>query len=297
MKCKKCSSTSVIKLRQHNVSYCEYHFNEYFEKRVEKTIIKYGMCKPEDRILVAVSGGKDSSVLLYVLDKMGYRVDGVFVDTGTVTPPHEELKQLQDLIRGQVYYLDIRDYFLGLTIPEVSKILRRSTCSVCGTARRYILNRYALIAGYNVLAMGHNLDDECAVLLGNVLNWHIGYLSRQKPVLHKTHPGFVKKIKPLVLLTEREIYAYALLNHIPCSKENCPFSKNASSLRYKSGINKVERYHPGTKLRFYTEFVKKSPFEPEKVTIKSCSVCGYPTTEDICAFCRMKARVKNALGK
>jgi uncharacterized protein (TIGR00269 family) len=295
MKCRKCSQTAVIHLPQHNVAYCEEHFNEYFLGRVQKTIKTYSMTEEGQKVLVAVSGGKDSVSLWHALAKLKYKCDALFLSTGMGTPKLEQLDQMAKSIGSNFIVYDAHEDLMGLDIPKIAKILRRPTCSVCGSVRRYLMNKFAVENGYDVLATGHNLDDEVSFLLGNLLNWQTGYLARQSPTLPKTEK-FVKKIKPLVLLTEKETYAYALINNLPFSEEKCPFSKNASSLLYKRVLNEIEVVQPGTKLRFYAgaqEFFK----EKEPVQLRECIVCGYPTTEEVCSFCKMRERLKNALGK
>lgn len=296
MKCKKCSLTAVIHLPQHNVAYCEEHFNEYFLGRVQKAIKSYSMINKGERIIVAVSGGKDSVALWHALVKLGYDCDALYLETGMGRPKIEELEEMAKKIGSKFIVYDAHDDLLGLDIPKMAKLLRRPTCSVCGNVRRYLMNKFAVENGYDIVATGHNLDDEVSFLLGNLLNWQTGYLTRQSPVLLKTHEKFAKKIKPLILLTEKETYAYALINDLPFSEEKCPFSKGASSLLYKKVLNEIELAQPGTKLRFYTgaqKFLK----EAEPVQLRECSVCGYPTTEEVCSFCRMRERLKNALGE
>ena len=76
------------------------------------------------------------------------------------------------------------------------------------------MNRVAREGGYAVLATGHNPDDEAAVLFQNTMHWQTGYLVRQAPVLPTSDAGFVRKVKPLCRLYERETAAYALLREI-----------------------------------------------------------------------------------
>lgn len=296
MKCTKCSQTAIIDLPQHNVAYCEGHFNEYFLNRVQKAIKTYSMMEENDRIVVALSGGKDSVSLWHALIKLGYACDAVFLDIGMGKPKLEELQEMGKKFNSKLFIYDARADLFGLDIPKIAKFLRKPTCSVCGNVRRYLMNKFAVENNYDVIATGHNLDDEVSFLLGNVLNWQIGYLTRQSPTLLKTHDKFVKKVKPLVLLTEKETYAYALLNELPFSGESCPFSKGASSLLYKKVLNEIELVQPGTKQRFYSGAMKVWNSKTE-VELSECKVCGYPTTEEVCSFCRMRERLKDALGK
>jgi len=101
-----------------------------------------------------------------------------------------------------------------------------------------------------------------------------------------------KRVKPLYLLTEREILAYTLLRRLPYQHEECPFAVGAKSLLYKEALNKLETAMPGTKQTFLEQYLKK--IEPvlqkglsaEDVELKECERCGYPTTGEVCAFCK-----------
>ncbi|MGJ8455238.1 TIGR00269 family protein [Pseudothermotoga sp. U03pept] len=297
MKCKKCSKTAVIRLIQHNTAFCAEHFIEYFEKCIQRTITEYSMIQKDDRVLVAVSGGKDSMTLWYVLNKLGYKTSGLLIDTGIGELKSNVISDFAVKMSRELMIVDVKEYLSGLTTPEVAKLIRRPTCSVCGLIRRYLMNKVAYENGYDLLVTGHNLDDEVSFLLGNLLNWNLEYLQRQAPFMPKTHKRIVAKAKPLVWLTEKEIYVYAMLNEIPFESERCPFSKDASSLRYKSLLNRLEIDQPGTKLRFYKQFQRLSLFQRDAILLNECVTCGYPTTTDKCSFCRMRERIENAMGE
>jgi tRNA-5-methyluridine54 2-sulfurtransferase len=160
------------------------------------------------------------------------------------------------------------------------------------------MNRVARDSGYSVLATGHNLDDEAATLLGNSLNWKSGHLLRQSPVLEATHPGVVRKVKPLCRIYEREMAAYALLRGIEYIYEECPFSRGANSILYKEMLNQLETSRPGGKLIFYLNFLEArqnglfTPLaDPDLERLHACPSCGQPTTApQDCAFCCLMQR-------
>ena len=301
MKCKKCGREAVVKLRHHNLKLCEEHFFEYFESRVKKAIKRFKMFDKNDRVLVAVSGGKDSTTLWYVLSELGYDADGLFIKTWSgdlMFPALEKLEKLSRELGRPLHVIDATEYLHGLSTFEVARLLRRPVCSICGLVRRYLMNRFAVEKGYDVLVTGHNLDDEASVLLGNILHWQIDYISRSYPVLEKTHEKFVRKAKPLVLLYEDEIRKYADLKGIDYLEDACPFSFSATSKAYKRVLNELEEEQPGVKLRFYTGFLKEKDEmfgETERVELRECRICGYPTTAEICSFCRLRDNVKRRL--
>src|SRR5207249_11578522 len=115
----------------------------------------------------------------------------------------------------------------GAGINDLADLVRRPTCSVCGTLKRYHFNRAAVMKGYNVLATGHNLDDEAARLLGNVLHWQEQYLEKQAPALPYSVEGFAKKEKPLYRLAERKIAASATVTGIYYTADKSPNAKAA----------------------------------------------------------------------
>lgn len=297
MKCKKCGEKAVIKLRAHNISLCLPHFLEFFERRVSEAIKRYGLLQPGEKVLVAVSGGKDSLNTWKVLQRLGYKADGLYIDLGIEEyseTSKEKAKTFARKLGSNLKIVSVKEV-LGVTIPEALKKGERNPCATCGLVKRYIMNQEALAGGYSAVATGHNLDDEAAVLLSNVLNWKLGYLGRQSPLLPSWHPRLAKKVKPLCEITERESAAYALLNRIDYIYEECPFSSGATTLFYKDILNEIEMRSPGTKLRFYREFLKKAKalFEtPSPEKLEECPSCGLPTTYPPCAFCRLRERVK-----
>ena len=99
-----------------------------------------------------------------------------------------------------------------------------------------------------MVATGHNLDDEAAVLFGNVLRWDLAYLGRQYPVLPESH-GFARKVKPLVRLGEREMAAYCVLRGIDYIVEECPMAAGNRHLGYKEALNAIEVTSPGVQGR------------------------------------------------
>ena len=146
---------------------------------------------------------------------------------------------------------------------------------------------------------GHNLDDEAAVLFGNVLHWHTEYLGRQLPVL-PARDGFPRKVKPLVRLGEREMAAYCVLRGIDYIVEECPMAAGNRHLGYKEALNAIEASSPGAKHDFYFGFLARASArfhaeaEADQAALHPCPTCGAPTTAERCAFCRLVERAGGA---
>lgn len=303
MRCINCQERSVIDLRRHNSSFCKPHFLSYFDSQVEKAIRRKKMLALEDRVLVAVSGGKDSLVLWDLLSRLGYDVTGLHIHLGIGEysgSSHEKTATFAKQRGLELIVIDMAETY-GMGIPELSLSTGRVACSGCGLSKRYVMNREAVERGFDVLATGHNLDDEAATLFGNVLRWQTGYLARQSPVLEASPgdgPKLVKKVKPLYTLTERETAAYALLSGIDYESEECPNAFGATSIRYKEVLAGLELESPGTKHNFLLQFIERvqptlESADTDKHELRECDQCGQATTTDVCSFCRMWDRARD----
>jgi len=289
MKCKFCKKDVYIKLHHPKMNLCKEHFIEYFERKVKKTIEKYKLLKKDEKILVALSGGKDSAVVSYVLKKFNYPIQCLHINLGIgeYSDRCEEYARKQcKMIDVPLHVVKIRE-LVGAGVGEVK--ISRPTCSYCGTTKRYITNKFAYDNNFDVVVTGHNLDDEASFILSNVLYWNTQYLAKQGPFL----PGegkFVKRVKPLYETPEREIEAYASAVGIDYITDTCPYSKGAITLKYKEIINQLDEIRPGIKIKFVRGFLKKRYLfegDVERGEIKECKVCGMPSGVEVCSFCRI----------
>ena len=199
MKCRVCRGPAVIDVRRHNANFCAEHFLRLCRDQVARAIGDHEMLNPGDRVLVAVSGGKDSLAVWDILVELGYRADGLYLGLGIdgYSPESEAFARAFADERGlSLEVVDLpTDY--GYDIRNGARTAKRVPCSACGLSKRHLFDEAARRGGYDAVATGHNLDDEAAVLLGNVLRWQGEYLARQRPVL-PAGDGFPRKVKPLV---------------------------------------------------------------------------------------------------
>ncbi|MBA2849408.1 adenine nucleotide alpha hydrolase family protein [Thermosulfuriphilus ammonigenes] len=295
-RCKVCRQPTAIYLREHRLALCKDDYIAWFERQVARTIRQFKMFGPRDRILVGVSGGKDSLTVWLVLNRLGYQADGVFLDLGI--PDFSELSYLKGRDFAAIHGLKFQRLFLkdliGLVLPDLEKKTRK-VCSLCGSIKRALFNKLAKEMGYQVVVTGHNLDDEASSLLSNVINWSLKYLARKYPVLPEG-AGFVRKAKPLCRSSVREIRLYAELNDIDFLADPCPFSENATRLTYAEEMDRLEEVFPGTKRRFYLEYLRKAyPIFHRDVDhfmerpLVTCSRCQEPAVNDPCLICRLRA--------
>ena len=303
MKCVVCRDPAVIDVRRANSNFCKDHFLRFCQEQMSRAVREFDMLAPADRVLVAVSGGKDSLAVWDLLQRSGYQADGLYLGLGITDYSDASVEYARTFAtaRGlKLIEVDLRTEY-GYDIPTGARAARRTPCSACGTSKRHLFDKVALEGSYDVLVTGHNLDDEAAVLFGNVLRWQTEYLARQMPVL-QARPGFPKKVKPLIRLSERDTAAYCILLGIDYMVDECPMSAGNKHLRYKEALNSIELASPGTKSDFYSGFLRKaselfraayleqsqnSEIPLSADTLTYCLRCFAPTTSTLCAFCRL----------
>ncbi len=307
MKCSKCGGTAVINMRQHRLRLCADHFVEWFVAMTQRTIDRYKMFSPTDKVLVAVSGGKDSLALWDVLLRLGYRAEGMYIGLGISEAASMQIgysDQSLEMCRrfvadrhpdAKLHMVDVASEY-GQTVPALARTRQRGRgkpCAICGLVKRHIMNRVAREGDFAAIATGHNLDDEAAVLMQNTLHWQTGYLARQAPVLEK-QDGLARKVKPFVRIYEREAAAYALVQEIDYIYDECPFAKGSTTNFYKELLNQLELNSPGAKQQFYLQFLQAREQgqvafgDALRAEMRSCVRCGQPTTAGgLCAFCRL----------
>ena len=302
MKCRVCREPAIIDVRRHNANFCTEHFLRLCRDQTAKSIKQFDMLDPQDRVLVAVSGGKDSLAVWDILLLLGYEADGFYVGLGIGEYSDTSAGYAQRFAdaRNLTLHRDdlLRDH--GFDVPNGSRAAKRAPCSACGLSKRHLFDEAARRGKYDAIVTGHNLDDEAAVLMGNVLHWQSDYLGRQLPAL-PARAGFPKKVKPLVRLTERDTAAYCLLRGIDYLVDECPLSAGNKHLSYKAALNDIERDSPGAKHDFYFRFLdqalprfaKEAPDEDPPVS--PCISCGAPSSNEMCAFCYLTKRATSAV--
>ncbi|MEM9130795.1 MAG: tRNA(Ile)-lysidine synthetase [Actinomycetota bacterium] len=319
-----CRGPAVIDVARHNANFCVEHFLRYCRQQVERAIKDFDMLTPGEKPLVAVSGGKDSLAVWDLLGELGYEADGLYIGLGIGEYSDTSGRYTREFAAGRglkLIEIDLRDRY-DYDIPTAAAVTRRVPCSSCGLSKRHLFDSAALDGGYDAVVTGHNLDDEAAVLFGNVLRWQNDYLGRQRPVLPAGN-GFPRKIKPLVRLTERETAAYCVLRGIDYMVEECPMAAGNKHLHYKEALNDIELRSPGTKADFYFSFLRRAvdrfaepvgdagaagtaaQAAPDAGAVTgdaadetagapglgTCARCGGPAGGEVCAFCRLTEQV------
>jgi len=303
MKCTRCKAPAHVALPSHHSGFCKDCFPLFFTRQVETAIRREKMFTRDERVLVALSGGKDSLALMFELHLQGYDVTGLHIDLGIPNSSRKARTKVENFCDLHGLKLEVFEMEgWGLPIPDVKEHINRPVCAVCGKMKRHHFNRIAVEGGYDALATGHNLDDEVARLFANTLRWDTAYLSDQGPVL-PAGDGFVRKVKPLFRLSEFETANYAFLKGIEIHSDPCPYATGASFTNHKELWGELEYRSPGQKYQFYQSFLTKGKpafAAREKETgaeLKPCDLCGSPTSAETCSVCRIRKAVQDSKAK
>jgi uncharacterized protein (TIGR00269 family) len=293
MKCTRCSKSALIYQKYSNAHLCKSHFIEDVERKIKRDIRKFKMVGRGEKIAVALSGGKDSIVLLYILYKifknrpdlefMAISIDEGIRDYRERTLEHA-IKLTDEL--GIKHTIRSFDEEFETTMDKLAARKEHAACTLCGVLRKNILNKAARELGADRLAIGHNLDDEAQTILMNYLRGDIGRLKRMLPGTLQT--GMVPRIKPLRSIPEKEVALYGFLNDLPVSMDECPYASEALRNEIREMINNYEVKHPGTKYSLLGGFETISQvLLPPETKIMYCEKCGEPGSEMICKTCRL----------
>jgi uncharacterized protein (TIGR00269 family) len=285
------------------MSLCRKCFVESVEEKTRATIAKYGMFRFDDRIAVAVSGGKDSVGLLHVLARIELRhpkarLVAVTVDEGIRGYRDEALK----IAAENCEKLDVEHcvvsfkQLFGLTFDRMMRRLKDkddaklTPCAYCGVLRRKALNTTARKIGADKLATAHTLDDETQTFLLNILHGDVLRIAKEKPVTDEVHPKLVQRIKPFCEIPERETALYAHVKGIRFQSTRCPYASEALRNDARAMLNVMEEKHPGIKFTIFKSIEKIRPALEEtakKEGLGECVECGEPTTEKVCRTCQL----------
>jgi len=302
--CTLCERGEAVFMRPYSgEKLCRRCFHKSIENKVRATISRYEMFQPNDKIMVAVSGGKDSITLLHILSKIEKAFPeatlcAVTVDEGIRSYRDEALKFAVKNCRklGVEHIVTSFKERYGYKLDElVSMILERSEkeltpCSYCGVLRRRALNTAAREAGVDKLATGHNLDDETQTMILNILHGDALRIARVKPVLAMVHPKLIQRVKPFCMVPEREIAFYAYLKKIEFQGIPCPYARTALRNDIRTMLNRMEKKHAGTKFAIFKSMERVRPALEamvEEAKLQDCKRCGEPTVGELCKPCQM----------
>lgn len=279
---------------------CPPCFQDYYVRRIQRTVESFKMFKPDDTVGVAVSGGKDSAALLHGLSRVfpDAHLVALHVDLGIEKYSEHcrrKVETLAKLLNVELHVFDLKEE-LGFTIDDFRRtVFRRKICSPCGTIKRHVFEELSQRAGVKVLATGHNLDDMVGIMLNNFFSGNWAQLVRLKPVLRPFASNQTVKVKPLIRTTERENLLYCLYADVPIREVDCPHAGRTQTLRSIELLRALSRKNPSFRQQALKNFLKLIPLleeNIEKPRLTTCKICGFPSSSDICAYCKRVKLIK-----
>jgi uncharacterized protein (TIGR00269 family) len=249
---------------------------------------------------IALSGGKDSTVLLYLLHTLlSPRNDvdliALTVDEGIRGYREHSLQaaELHTRKLGVPHRIIPFQDIAGMTLDELVKGQEERSCTLCGILRRKALLQTAREQGVSVIATGHCLNDEAQTILMNALRGDLPRFLRPP----QRDPRFIPRVKPLSYVSEKEITVYAMTKGIYTDLPECPYAHHALRSEIRSLLDRFELATPGTmeRIRSFPERLRVSRLYTAEDLPIPCDRCGEPSVAGRCRACRLLEAIRQSI--
>ncbi|MFX1455373.1 MAG: ATP-binding protein [Promethearchaeota archaeon] len=316
-KCSKCHNSIIIQRKYSGEELCPTCFEKNIERIIFKTISKYKMLQRNDKIIIAVSGGKDSLTLLHNINeiqKKRYKSEPIIaltIDEGITDYREKSIKKAEKFCKEHDIEQKIVSFKekMGYTLDEIIKKKKdlpdyKYACNYCATIRRRLLNDEAKELGGTILAMGHNLTDLAETYLMNILYKRFHLIANQyifKKESSEIEEFFIKKITPLMRIPEEEIFLYANIKKIDYYPSHCYYRERDPIIRKKvlDFIQECKKSSPEIEFNLLNGFLELSAIlynQKGKNRDNRCQSCGYPCgNTQLCLFCHYKKELNEKI--
>jgi len=274
-------------------------FVERYLRTVFRTIKRAKLVRNGDVVFVALSGGKDSASALYTIKKyveensIDCTIKGFHINLGLPIS-----KKVENTVKRQTKLVDVELVIadtnkLGISILDIAKKSRRPICSCCGIIKRYLMNKIPRELGANKLATGHHMDDFLVFFFKNVLGQNFFWISKFRPFLKSTHPKMLCRIRPLFEVGGKENRMFCNAVGMPFLKENfCPYTNSKYHVDMKrekwyETIYSIESWQKNFRRQMIRSIEKMSKYFEREEEVKTCKICGEPTNQEVCGFCKL----------
>lgn len=299
--CSKCGDPTLYYRPYSGEGLCGQCFKKSLEEKVVRTISKFTMLNYGERVLLMVSGGKDSLAMLRMMNNIARshasEIIAATIDEGIQGYREDAVKIAKNACStfGIPHHIfGFKDFF-GYTMDEIELLKgAESSCSICGILRRRAMDLIAQKLDAHVVATAHNLDDIIQTFLINLLNNDVKRLPWNLPVHHETELFGQRRIKPLAEIYEEELALYSFLNKERFQKVSCPYMHEGIRSEIRDIMNALEKNHPGIKYSLFKSALNVPSFMTmPKMERLRCEKCNYPTFSKECSVCSTLDKLKN----
>ncbi|KAI9103152.1 cytoplasmic tRNA 2-thiolation protein 1-like protein [Phlyctochytrium arcticum] len=292
---------------------CRSCFYLVFETEIHNTIQANALFKRGDKVAIAASGGKDSTVLAHVMTTLNERYDYgldlclLSVDEGITGYRDDSLETVK---RNEIQYkipLKIVSYdeLYGWSMDAIVKeIGMKNNCTFCGVFRRQALDRGAALLEVDQIVTGHNADDVAETVLMNILRGDISRLQRCTAIQTATDE-IIPRSKPFIYTYEKEIVMYAYFKKLDYFSTECIYSPNAYRGYARTFLKDLEAIRPSAIMDIIHAGeawaskveVKINTLVNGKVLVGKCERCGYMSSNKLCKACVLLEGLNKGLPK
>uniref|UniRef100_A0A1B0GMH6 Cytoplasmic tRNA 2-thiolation protein 1 n=1 Tax=Phlebotomus papatasi TaxID=29031 RepID=A0A1B0GMH6_PHLPP len=290
-----CGNKAIIKRPKTGDPLCKECFLKAFEAEVHHTIVQNSLFTPGNVVAIAASGGKDSTVLAYVMKTLnqrhnyGLKLVLLSIDegiTGYRDDSLETVKKNRDDYEMPLKILSYEELY-GWTMDRiVGEIGRSNNCTFCGVFRRQALDRGAKLLGVDCIATGHNADDIAETVLMNILRGDTARLRRCTDIKTTSGEDSIARVKPLKYAYEKEIVMYAHFKRLVYFSTECVFAPNAYRGHARAFLKDLERIQPSVIIDIIHSGEQLAFRDAVKVPKRgTCERCGFVSSQQPCKAC------------
>ncbi len=270
------------------------------EAKVRQTIKKYKLCSKNERILVAISGGKDSAVTAYLLKKLGYNIEGFHINLGMGSYSEKCLIAVRELCEQlgiKLHLYDIKKE-MGSSMCYIRTAIQNDkngkglkNCAICGVIKKWIMNKEARKLRAEKIATGHNLDDEAQTFFMNILKGSPQLSANSGAITRNVRDRkFITRIKPLFYVAENDIRAFSKSMKLPVVYEHCPCALDSYRIQIRQFMNTLTTKEKENIMRNFNKLYGRIQKLKKEENLKYCEICGEPSRKNICRMCQLVKR-------